>query len=115
MHELRENGDEAGAMEAARWYQKIFGSDYYIELQRHRTDKQGADKSVYEKQTAQNPKLVQIAAELGIELIATNDVHFVEEEHADAHERLVCLSSGKKIADEVRLRYTKQEWLVMKT
>ena len=111
LHKKIENGDEAGAMEAARWYQKIFGSDYYIELQRHRTDKQGADKSVYEKQTAQNPKLVQIAAELGIELIATNDVHFVEEEHADAHERLVCLSSGKKIADEVRLRYTKQEWL----
>ena len=111
LHQKIENGDIAGAMEAARWYQKIFGSDYYIELQRHRTDKKGGDRSTYEKQAAQNPVLVQIANELGIELIATNDVHFVEEEHADAHERLVCLSTGKKLSDDIRLHYTKQEWL----
>ncbi len=111
LHKKIENNDFPGAMEAARWYQKIFGEDYYIELQRHKTDKPGGDRVTYEKQMLQNESLVKIATELGIELIATNDVHFVDEEHAEAHERLICLNTGNKLSDDIRLRYTKQEWL----
>ena len=106
-----ENGDINGAREAARWYKTIFGDDYYIELQRHKTDKQGGDTTVFERQSVQNEILVQIAAELGIELIATNDVHFVNEEDAEAHDRLICLSTQKTLKDTDRLHYTKQEWL----
>lgn len=111
LHKKIEVGDIDGAMATARWYKKIFGDDYYIELQRHKTDKPNGRTDVYEQQMRQNVELVRIATELGIELIATNDVHFVKEEHADAHERLICLSTGKKISDKDRMNYTKQEWL----
>ena len=52
-----------------------------------------------------------MAQKTGTKVIATNDVHFVEEEHAEAHERLICLSTGKQLSDANRMRYTKQEWL----
>ncbi|MDR1180929.1 MAG: DNA polymerase III subunit alpha, partial [Bacteroidales bacterium] len=111
IHKKLEVGDYEAARDAAKWFKDIFGEDYYIELQRHETNVPGGDTAVYEKQKIQNESLIAIARELDIKLIATNDVHFVEEEHADAHERLICLSTGKTLEDENRLRYTKQEWL----
>ncbi|MDR0605092.1 MAG: DNA polymerase III subunit alpha [Bacteroidales bacterium] len=111
IHRKLEIGDYNAAKEAAKWFKDIFGEDYYIELQRHKTNVPGADTTVYEKQKKQNELLVSIARELDIKLIATNDVHFVEEEHAEAHDRLICLSTGKDLDDINRMRYTKQEWL----
>jgi DNA polymerase-3 subunit alpha len=111
IHKKLETGDYNAAKEAAKWFKDVFGEDYYIELQRHETNIKGADTSVYERQKVQNEHLVSIARELDIKLIATNDVHFVEEEHAEAHDRLICLSTDKKVNDAIRMRYTKQEWL----
>ncbi|MDR1758705.1 MAG: DNA polymerase III subunit alpha [Bacteroidales bacterium] len=111
LHRLIYKGDLQGARTAARWYKHIFGDDYYIELQRHETDKPGGAKDVFERQQSQNPELVKIAQELDIQLVATNDVHFVEEEHGDAHDLLICLSTNKFVEDEDRMHYTKQEWL----
>ena len=105
------NGDYDKAKEIVLWYKGVFGEDYYLELQRHQTDKPGGDKDVYEHQKVVNEGLLKLAAETGVKLIATNDVHFVLEEHGEAHDHLICLSTGKKLDDADRLHYTKQEWL----
>ena len=111
IHKKVENGNLKEAEEAIMWYKSVFGDDFYIELQRHKTDKPNADYSTYEKQVRQNEILVQLARKTNTKILATNDVHFVEEEHGEAHERLICLSTGKEIDDPKRMRYTKQEWL----
>ncbi len=111
IHKKIERGNLAEAEEAVLWYKRVFGDDYYIELQRHKTDKPNADYSTYEKQVRQNEELIKLARKTGTKLLATNDVHFVEEEHGEAHERLICLSTGKDLDDPNRMRYTKQEWL----
>jgi DNA polymerase-3 subunit alpha len=80
-------------------------------LQRHKTDKPGADYETYEKQKLVNEHLIAIARKTNTKIIASNDVHFVNEEHAEAHDRLICLSTGKELDDPNRMRYTKQEWL----
>ncbi|MDR2474877.1 MAG: DNA polymerase III subunit alpha, partial [Bacteroidales bacterium] len=99
------------AEEAIMWHKKLWGDDYYIEIQRHQTEKTGADYSVYEKQKTVNPVLIQLAEKTNTKIIVSNDVHFVEEEHGEAHDRLICLSTGKDLDDQGRMRYTKQEWL----
>ena len=109
------NGGNDDAFQAAeetiQWYKNLFGEDYYIEIQRHQTTKEGADQHVYQVQREVNPVLVRLAKKHGIKVIATNDVHFVEEEHAEAHDHLVCVSTNHFIDDENRMHYTKQEWL----
>lgn len=99
------------AEEAIQWYKGLFGADYYLELQRHKTDREGADLTTYPKQERVNRELIRLAEKYDIKLIATNDVHFTNEEDADAHDRLICLSTGKDLDDPDRMRYTKQEWL----
>ena len=93
------------------WFKEVFGDDYYIELQRHQTDKPNASTDTYEKQKQVNPILIELARKTNTKIVATNDVHFVEEEHGEAHDRLICLSTGKNFNDPNRLHYTKQEWL----
>lgn len=102
--------DIKGAEERVDWYKSIFGDDYYLELQRHQTFKENANTEVYEEQKKVNAELIRIAREKGIKLVATNDVHFVNEDDAEAHDRLICISTGKKF-NEPRMHYTKQEWL----
>ena len=105
------NGDMIGAAQTVTWFKNLFGDDYYIELQRHKTDKPGGDTTVYERQKEVNKILIDLARKTNTKLIATNDVHFVEECHAEAHDRLICLSTGKDLDDPTRMHYTKQEWL----
>lgn len=83
------------AEEAVQWYKKVFGDDYYLELQRHKTDRPDADQTTYPKQERVNKELIRIARKYDVKLIATNDVHFVNEEDADAHDRLICLSTER--------------------
>lgn len=111
IHKKVESGNLKEAEEAVLWYKRVFGDDFYIELQRHKTDKPNADYSTFEKQSRQNAELIKLARKTNTKLVATNDVHFVEEEHGEAHERLICLSTGKDLDDPSRMRYTKQEWL----
>lgn len=99
------------AEKSINWFKSIFGDDYYIEIQRHKTDKFNADTKVYERQQQVIPVLVDLARRTNTKIIATNDVHFVEEEHGEAHDRLICLSTSKDLDDPTRMRYTKQEWL----
>ncbi|MDD4159026.1 MAG: DNA polymerase III subunit alpha [Proteiniphilum sp.] len=106
-----DSGQISEAEEAVQWYKKVFGDDYYLELQRHKTDRPDADRTTYPKQERVNQELIRIARKYEVKLIATNDVHFVNEEDADAHDRLICLSTGRDFDDPDRMRYTKQEWL----
>jgi DNA polymerase-3 subunit alpha len=98
------------ARETIQWFKSVFGDDYYLELQRHKATVARANHETYEKQCLVNDALIQFARELDIKLICTNDSHFVNEEDADAHERLICLSTGKKLTDENVMLYSKQEW-----
>ena len=101
----------AEAEKTIEWFKRVFGEDYYIEIQRHHTTKEGSDQHVYQVQKEVNPVLVELAKKYGVKVVATNDVHFVEEEHAEAHDHLVCVSTNHYIDDENRMHYTKQEWL----
>ncbi|MCF0207536.1 MAG: DNA polymerase III subunit alpha, partial [Bacteroidales bacterium] len=100
------------AEETIRWFKNLFGEDYYIELQRHKTDKLRAATDTFAKQQRVNEVLVQLARKYDVKIIATNDVHFVAETDAEAHERLICLNTNAKVNDPTRnMSYTKQEWL----
>ncbi len=88
-------GERDKAVEAALYYKKLFGPDrFYVEIQSHCAD-----------QNAVNPLLIELAHELDIPLVATNDVHFLREQDYEAHEVLTCLSTGKTFEDDNRLKY----------
>ena len=108
---IARGGDFTEAEETVQWFKNLFGDDYYIELQRHETQKPGGDQEVYERQKQVNPVLIDLARKYGIKLIATNDAHFVNEEDAEAHDRLICLSTNHYVNDVNRMHYTKQEWI----
>ena len=93
------------------WFKQLFGEDYYLEMQRHETHDPNADCSIYPHQVEVNKVLVELARKHNIKLIATNDVHFVNADDAEAHDRLICLSTGKDLDDPNRMRYSKQEWM----
>ena len=99
------------AEESISWFKQLFGADYYLEMQRHETHDPNADCSIYPHQVEVNKVLVELAHKHDIKLIATNDVHFVNADDAEAHDRLICLSTGKDLDDPNRMRYSKQEWM----
>ena len=103
-------GDIEGAEERVKWFKDTFGEDYYLELQRHETFKENANRDVYPEQQKVNKILLDFSKKFNIKIIATNDVHFTFEDDAEAHDRLICVSTQKKF-NEARMHYTKQEWL----
>lgn len=104
-------GQFAEAEEAVRWYKDLFGNDYYLELQRHKATVPRANHETYKLQEVVNKKLIELAKKYNVKLVCTNDVHFVDEENAEAHDRLICLSTGKDLDDPHRMLYSKQEWM----
>ena len=106
------NGNMAGAREAIEWYRRVFGDDYYLELQRHEVKDPSirANRETFPLQQQANKVLIELAQEYGIKLICTNDVHFVDEENAEAHDHLLCLATSKDLDDPTRMLYSKQEW-----
>lgn len=103
-------GDIAGAEAAAQWYKDLFQDDYYLEVMRHPAADPRLRAEVYENQERCIQEKLKIARKLGIKIIATNDVHFLNEEDAEAHDLLICLNTRKDIDDPSRMRYTRQEW-----
>ena len=103
-------GDIEGAEQLVLWFKKIFGEDFYLELQRHETFKENSNRDVFPEQQKVNKVLLEFSKKHGIKCVATNDVHFAYEDDAEAHDRLICVSTQKKY-DEPRMHYTKQEWL----
>lgn len=105
-------GDIAGAREAIEWHKRVWGDDFYLELERHQVTDPNiqANRETYAKQQQVNNVLIELAKEYGIKLVCTNDVHFVDKTHAEAHDRMLCIATGKKLDDPNRCLYTKQEW-----
>ena len=106
------DGDIAGAREAIEWYHRVFGQDYYLELQRHEvTDPTiRANRETFPLQQKANKVLIELAREYGIKLVCSNDCHFVDKENAEAHDHLLCMSTAKDLDDPTRMLYSKQEW-----
>ena len=105
-------GDIAGAREAIEWYHRVFGDDYYLELQRHEVKDPNilANRETFPLQQKANRVLIELAHEYGIKLVCTNDAHFVDQDNAEAHDHLLCLSTQSDLDDPNRMRYSKQEW-----
>ena len=104
-------GDLDAAREAIRWHKNLFGEDYYLEVMLHKTEVPGVPTDVYEAQSQVNPRIFELAEEMGVKVVATNDVHFIRREDGPAHDRLICLTTNSDIDDPKRLRYTQQEFL----
>ena len=104
--------DIEGAREAIEWYKRVFGDDYYLELQRHevKDPNQRANRETFPLQQKANRVILQLAKEYGIKVVCTNDAHFVDKDNAEAHDHLLCLSTGRDLDDPNRMLYSKQEW-----
>jgi len=103
-------GDIEEAERRVKWWKDLLGDDYYLELQRHKATVPRANHEVYELQKQIEPEIIRIAQKYGVKLVATNDSHFVNEEDAEAHDHLICISTKADLNDEKRMLYTKQEW-----
>jgi DNA polymerase III subunit alpha len=88
-------GQRDAAREAASWYAEVFPGRYYLEVQAHDT----------EGQAALNAKVLELADELSLPVVATNDAHFLRPEDHDAHDVLLCIGLGKDRDDPNRMRY----------
>ena len=93
------NGREEEAEEIANWHKKVFGEDYYIEIQ----------NNGIQEQVLANQKLVKLARKLDIPLAATNDAHYLKKEDAYNHEVLLCIQTGKRMSDPDRMRFETEE------
>ena len=96
-------GDYEEAKEVAKRYEQCFGKgNFFLELQDHGIP----------EQANVNQQLLRMSQELGIELVATNDVHYTFAEDAEPHDILLCIQTGKKLADEDRMRYEGGQYYV---
>ena len=96
------NGQEEKAEEIALWHKKVFGEDYYIEIQ----------NNGIREQVLANQKLIKLARKLNIPLVATNDAHYLRREDAYNHEVLLCIQTGKRMSDPDRMRFETDELYV---
>lgn len=108
---LVSDGRMNDAEDAVKWFKRVFGEDYYLELQLHKATVPNAAQDTYPKQVEVNKHLIELAHKYDVKLICTNDVHFVDEEHAEAHHHLICLNTGRDLDDMSGMSYSKQEWL----
>jgi DNA polymerase III subunit alpha len=102
------------AIETIKEYKAHFGDDFYLEVSAHKTGNPEYDKDVYARQVKANKEILRLGKELGVKCIATNDVHFVNKEDAEAHDLLLCLNTGKDKDDPTRMKYSGQEYLKTK-
>ena len=120
-------GDRKAAAERALWYKHLFGEDYYFEVNRHATDNsfvasqfdniialKEIQSEVRTRQKSVNKVLLEFSENLGIKVVATNDVHFSRREDAIPHDILTSFQANWMIDDPKRLRYTHHEWLKSK-
>ena len=94
------NGQDAKAYEAAKWYQKVFGDRYYIEVQDHGHP---LHPHKWDEQVALNNKLFKLAEDLGIKTALTADAHYSKPGDKEAHEILLCVQTGAFLSDQDRL------------
>ncbi|MEB2804618.1 DNA polymerase III subunit alpha [Campylobacter upsaliensis] len=90
------------AKEAALWYKRVFGDDFYLEIMRHGIG----------DQRAIDDDIIRLSKELDIKIIATNDTHYTFKERAEAHEVFMCIGMGKRLNDPDRMRHSVKEFYV---
>ncbi|EPS9403781.1 DNA polymerase III subunit alpha [Campylobacter upsaliensis] len=90
------------AKEAALWYKRVFGDDFYFEIMRHGIN----------DQRAIDDDIIRLSKELDIKIIATNDTHYTFKERAEAHEVFMCIGMGKRLNDPDRMRHSVKEFYV---
>lgn len=95
-------GNKEASYEAAKFYKGLFGEDYYIELQDHGL----------EKQKMSNPGLIQLAKDLDIKMVITNDSHYLKKEDADWHDTLLCIQTNALKESQDRFRFPNDEFYV---
>jgi len=105
------NNDIDKAEQKIEDFKNLFGEDFYLELMRHKSDDAKINEEVFAQQQIVNKALIELSRKHNVKLIATNDVHFINAEDAEAHDHLLCINTGKLISDPQRLKYTKQEFL----
>ncbi len=105
------NGQLKEAESFAKKYKDLFGEDFYLEMQRHKTGNAEKDERTLKYQEIVNQEIVRIAQKFDIKYIATNDVHFINKEDAKAHDILIALSTGKELDDPTRMQYSGEEYL----
>lgn len=106
---MKGNIDEAEQL--ALRYKSIFKDDFYLEMQLHKSENAALNERVYKNQLLVNSHIFAIAEKLNIKCIASNDVHFIMKEDAEAHDHLICLNTGRAKNDPDRMRYTRAEYL----
>ncbi len=107
-------GNVSKAEQVLLEYKQLFGDDFYLELMRHPATDPTRDGEVYKRQMIVGEELIKLARKHQVKLLATNDVHFLNEIDAEAHDRLLCVNTGKFMDDPGRMRYTGQEWFKSK-
>ena len=105
------NGTINAAEAALKSYIDIFGEDFYLEIQRHETYDPEADRTAFPLQQKVIEAFKKLSSKFNVKIIASNDVHFINSEDAEAHDRLICINTAKDLDDPNRLRYSKQEFL----
>ncbi len=104
-------GDLEGASSTIERFKSVFGEDFYLEMQQHEALDKRFESDIYPNQLLVNRELAKLSVKHGVKCVASNDVHFINAEDAEAHDRLICLNTGKDLEDPNRMRYTKQEFL----
>ena len=94
--------DMEKAKEVALWHKRVFGEDYYLEIQNNGLP----------TQVMVNQKLIALSKELEIPLVATNDAHYLKQEDSYNHEILLCIQTGKRMTDEDRMRFETDEFYI---
>ncbi len=105
------SGNLLEAKDLVKRFVEIFGDDFYLELQIHPSLTDKVDRKIYDAQMLVNRQLLALGEELGVKCIASNDVHFIFAEDAEAHDHLICLNTGRELNDPDRMRYTQSEYL----
>ena len=95
-------GDMQEAENIALWHKKIFGEDYYLEIQSNRL----------REQSILNQKLIELSRKLDIPIVATNDAHYLKKEDAYNHEVLLCIQTGKKMSDPDRMKFDTDDFYI---
>jgi len=104
------NGNIKKAEEAALWYKSVFGDDFYLEMSRHEPTEFNPNPRVFDLQQQANEQIVEMSKKLDIKYIATNDIHYLKKEDAEAHDILICLNTKRDLDDPKRMKYTGQEY-----
>ena len=105
------HNDMEAAERAARWYKGVFGEDYYFELHRHKPTVERANYNTHKLEQKVNNQQLALSEKLGTKLVCANDIHFLNEEDAEAQDTLLCINSNRRYDDPRRLIFSKQEWL----